>query len=189
MHHIAIFASGKGTNAENIIRHFKKSQVARVVLLVCNHANAQATSRASSLGINTYIVSNDELKNPVQLLNVLEKHNISFIVLAGFLKLIPESIIHNFQNRIINIHPALLPKFGGKGMYGLNVHRAVIDAGEKESGITIHYVNEHFDEGEIIFQKKVMVDAGETPESLSDKIHKLEYANYPRVIEAILKKA
>lgn len=186
MHHIAIFASGTGTNAENIIRHFKNSEKARVALLVCNDDTAPVVARAKNLLIDVCIVSRGDLINTERLQKILEVHSISFIVLAGFLKLIPAEIIRQYQNRIINIHPALLPRFGGKGMYGRFVHEAVISSGEKESGITIHYVNAHFDEGEIIFQKKISVDKNETPKSLAGKIHTLEYEFYPEVILSLL---
>jgi phosphoribosylglycinamide formyltransferase-1 len=183
---IAIFASGSGSNAENISRFFKQHSGIEVCLFLTNKPDAPVIERAKKLGIPCFIFSRDDFYNSDRVVNELREYNIDFIVLAGFLWLIPSALIHNFPKRIINIHPALLPKYGGKGMYGTRVHQAVIENGEKESGITIHYVNAEYDAGAIIFQAKCPVDSKETPESLAQKVHKLEYEHFPRVIEKVL---
>jgi phosphoribosylglycinamide formyltransferase-1 len=188
MKNIVVFASGSGTNTENIIRYFEKSDAAKVNLVVCNDEKAGVVERVKKLSVACYIISDVDLQNPESLIEMLRKNKPSLIVLAGFLKLVPAKIISTYRGRIINIHPALLPRFGGKGMYGSRVHRAVIDAGEKESGITIHLVNEKFDEGEIIFQKKISLEKNETKKSLAEKIHELEYEHYPFAIQNFLKK-
>ena len=186
MKRIAIFASGSGTNAENIVCYFKQSHIAHVQLILTNNAHAGVIARAHNLQVHCNVFSNDDLKQEGRILALLQLHKIDFVVLAGFLKLMPTDIIKAFKGNIINIHPALLPKFGGIGMYGRHVHEAVIKAGEKVSGITIHHVNEKFDEGEIIFSVKVNVDKNETPESLANKIHHLEYKYFPKTIEKII---
>ncbi len=186
MKRIAIFASGSGSNAENIICYFKNSPLAHVQLILTDNAMAGVISRAHNLGVHCEIFNVDDLKQQGKILILLLLHKIDFVVLAGFLKLMPADIIQAYKGRIINIHPALLPAFGGKGMYGLNVHNAVIKSGAKESGITIHHVNEKFDDGEIIFQAKVEVDKNETAETLADKIHQLEYKHFPIIIEKII---
>ena len=188
MKRIAIFASGSGTNAENIIRYFQNSPAAQVALVLTNKADAGVLERAARFNIPARIFTREDFRNSTPVETALEKARIDLIVLAGFLLLVPESLIRKYHRRIINIHPALLPKFGGKGFYGMNVHAGVLAAGEKKSGITIHYVNEHFDRGEIIFQKEINVEPGETPESLAEKIHRLEYEHFPRVIEEVLQK-
>jgi len=183
---IAIFASGAGSNAEKIITHLKHHSSIEVALIVCNKPEAGVLSIASANHIPTLLIEKEQFFRGDSYLPELKKHGIDFIVLAGFLWKIPAALIAAYPNRIINIHPALLPKYGGKGMYGMKVHEAVIDAGEKESGITIHYVNEHFDEGEPIFQASCTIDAGETPESLAQKIHLLEHRHFPEEIEKLL---
>ena len=186
MKRIAIFASGEGTNAQQIIDYFRGKDI-RISLIVCNNPKANVLNRAEQNKIPLLLINKEEFQNGDTLQKKLEEEKIDWIVCAGFLWKIPDSILYNFPNRIVNIHPALLPKFGGKGMYGLNVHKAVIEAGEKESGITIHFLNEHYDEGEIILQKKIIVERNETPESLSKKIHQLEHEWYPKTIEQLLK--
>jgi len=182
---IIIFASGSGSNAETIVRYFKKRDDVRIPLILSNRADAYVHTRAKYLGIKSVTFGKDEFQTS-QFAEMLLKTGADLIILAGFLWLILPAIIDKFPNRIINIHPALLPKYGGKGMYGLNVHKAVIDNHETESGITIHYVNEKYDEGNIIFQAKCPVKADDTAETLAERVHKLEYENYPGVIEKIL---
>jgi phosphoribosylglycinamide formyltransferase-1 len=183
---IAIFASGSGTNAENISHYFKNSETAIISLILTNKSDAYVIKRAENLNIPVKIFNRDDFYNTSKVLDCLVENEIDLIVLAGFLWLIPENITRSFSNRIINIHPALLPEFGGKGMYGDFVHKKVIECGKTESGITIHYVNEKYDDGNIIFQAKCEVTKSDTSESLACKIHKLEYDNYPRVIESII---
>ena len=187
MINIAVFASGNGSNAENIIRYFKDNEEIRVALVLSNNKNAYVHTRAKNLGVPSYTFSKDEFDKGDPVLQKLQEYRIDFIVLAGFLLKVPEPILKAYPQRIVNIHPALLPKYGGKGMYGDRVHKAVIQAGEKESGITIHWVNEHYDEGEIIFQARCPVLPSDTPEELAQRIHKLEYEYYPQVIEKIAK--
>lgn len=184
---IAIFASGSGTNAENIIRHFNqsKSSKIKVQILLSNTDKAFAIQRAIKLGITTYVFTKNELING-DVSNVLKKNKIDYIILAGFLIKIPETITNEFSNQIINIHPALLPSYGGKGMYGMNVHKAVIEAGEKESGITIHLVDENYDEGKHLFQTRCSIDKLDKPEDLAEKIHLLEQLHFPQVIEEFI---
>ncbi|MHC1703805.1 MAG: phosphoribosylglycinamide formyltransferase [Tenuifilaceae bacterium] len=186
MNNIAIFASGSGTNAENIINHFKSKNIAKVTLILTENPNAYVLERAKNQNIKTIVFNIDELKGGF-VLSQLKSQQIDYIVLAGFLKLFPAEIIDEFPHRIVNIHPALLPKFGGKGMYGEKVHKAVIESGDRESGISIHYVNKHYDEGNIIFQAKCMVTENDSPESLAQKIHALEYKYFPQVIEDCIK--
>jgi phosphoribosylglycinamide formyltransferase-1 len=186
MNKIAIFASGSGTNAENIITHFKQGEVARVVLILSDNRDAYVLERARKLDVPAQYFQSDDLMNG-KILEILQKHQTDFIVLAGFLKLFPQSIIEKFPNKIVNIHPALLPKFGGKGMYGDRVHKAVIASGEGESGITIHFVNKNYDDGNIIFQAKCPVLPDDMPETLAQRIHQLEYEFFPKVIESLLK--
>ncbi|MFN2423002.1 MAG: phosphoribosylglycinamide formyltransferase [Cryomorphaceae bacterium] len=190
MSNIAIFASGGGSNALEIIRRFKESRSGdKVALLVANKPGIGAIAHAKAHGIPTEVVPGSVLKStPEQLLKMLHHHRIDFIALAGFLAMVPAEVTREFSGRMVNIHPALLPDYGGKGMYGDHVHRAVLSDGRTETGITIHYVNEVYDDGEIIFQTKTPIDPGETLESLKAKIQKLEHANYPKVIESCLKK-
>ena len=186
MKKIAIFASGSGSNAENIIQYFLSKPEISVDSVFCNVAEAYVLKRAEKYNIPTFLFNREDLKNQEKVLQILQERQIDFIVLAGFLWLMPSFIVSAFPNRIINIHPALLPHHGGKGMYGMKVHEAVIAAGEKESGITIHYINNQYDKGDPILQARCPVEAGETPESLAKKVHALEYAHFPRVIEEIL---
>lgn len=186
MKNIAIFASGSGTNAENLIRFFRTHPVARVKLVLTNRPGAKVIERAQSYHIETFVFDRDGFYHTGEVAAVLEEKGIDFIVLAGFLWLVPDPILERFDNKIVNIHPALLPKFGGKGMFGRHVHEAVIASGDKFSGITIHRVNQHYDQGDIVFQATCPVVPGETPESLALKIHDLEYTHFPRVVEQLL---
>jgi len=187
MQRIVIFASGSGTNAENIIRHFQKSSMARVNWVLCNKEGAGVLSRAKRLGVSTRVFTKKELFSKEFIEFVVAEGD--FVVLAGFLLKVPNELTRAFEGAMVNIHPALLPKYGGKGMYGMNVHRAVVENREKESGITIHYVNENYDEGAIIFQKSVAVDLQDSPEDVARKIHILEQENFPVVIEQVIGKA
>ena len=186
MKRIAIFASGSGTNAENIIRYFQERADASVVQVLTNNQHAKVLDRAKNQKISAFSFNRTALYKSADVLNLLKNAHIDLIVLAGFLWKFPANIIDAFPQKVINIHPALLPKYGGKGMYGAHVHKAVIENQEKESGITIHYVNEQYDEGAIIFQAKTAVDSTDTPETLAAKIHQLEYAHFPKVIEKLL---
>jgi phosphoribosylglycinamide formyltransferase-1 len=186
MNNIAIFASGSGTNAEAIVEHFKKKHLSPVKLIISNNADAFVLERAKKYGIKTKVLTRKQLFEGDFVAQLLIQEEIAFIVLAGFMVLVPESVLNVYKNRIINIHPALLPKFGGKGMYGMHVHEAVIKSGEHESGITIHYVNSEYDKGEIILQAKCKVEPYDTPETLAQKIHTLEYEYYPKIIESII---
>ncbi len=181
---IVIFASGSGTNAQNIIEYYIDNKNVIIDSLWSNNPNAYALARAKNLGVETFVFTNDELVNTSVIVEELKKRKIDLIVLAGFLWLIPVHLIRNFK--IINIHPALLPKYGGKGMYGLKVHQAVVSNKDEESGITIHYVNEKYDEGEIIFQVKCPVLPSDTPEDVAVKVHGLEYRYFPEVISKVL---
>ncbi|MDR0745543.1 MAG: phosphoribosylglycinamide formyltransferase [Mediterranea sp.] len=186
MKNIAIFASGSGTNAENIIRYFTHSETIRVVVVLSNNQKAGVHERVNKLDVPSFVFSRDEFAEASRILDKLAEYKVEFIVLAGFMNKISGSLLQAFPNKIINIHPALLPKYGGKGMYGMHVHEAVVVAGEKESGITIHYINEYYDEGEIIFQAVCPLLATDTPEEVAIKIHTLEHRYYPRVIEEVL---
>ena len=186
MKRIVIFASGSGTNAENISLFFQESDLASVVHILTNKKDAKVLKRAKRLKINSLVFNKEDFLNQEKIGKFLKKEA-DFIVLAGFLWKIPEHIIEAFPNKIINIHPALLPKYGGKGMYGMHVHEAVVSNKEKETGITIHYVNKNYDEGAIIFQKRVALSSEDTPEIVAEKIHQLEQENFPKVIENILK--
>jgi len=188
MKNIAIFASGSGTNAENLIRFFRTSQFGRVRVVLTNRSDAGVIDRAQSLEIESLVFTREQFYSSNEVLDLLIERDIDYIVLAGFLWLVPENMLLPFENKIVNIHPALLPKYGGKGMYGSRVHRVVIETGESESGITIHYVNPEYDEGDIIFQARCDIEPGESPDSLAEKIHELEYKFFPTVVENLLKK-
>ncbi|MCE5347332.1 MAG: phosphoribosylglycinamide formyltransferase [Bacteroidales bacterium] len=188
MRNIAILASGSGTNAENIIKYFSNAKTANVSLVMSNKRQAMVLKRAEAHGIRTVFFERNEFYVTGKVLRYLDLYKIDFIVLAGFLWLVPENILKKYTGRIINIHPALLPSYGGKGMYGDVVHKAVIDNHETESGITIHYVNKFYDSGDIIFQVRCKVDPSDTPDSLAQKVHALEYAHYPKVIEDLVVK-
>ena len=183
---IAIFASGSGTNAENIVRYFSGSKTIQIALILTNKPDAFVIERGKNLGIPVIVFNKDDFYQNSRVLNILKTENIDWVILAGFLWLIPQTITHAFENKIVNIHPALLPDFGGKGMYGDNVHKKVIESGRTESGITIHFVNEKYDEGNIIFQAKCNITKEDTYESLAKKIHLLEYEYFPKVIENII---
>ena len=185
MKKIVIFASGSGTNAENIVLYFNKIEVAKVIYIFSNNANAKVLERAKSLNIPTEVFSKEEF-NGDKVLQKLNSIQPDLIILAGFLLKFPQNCVAAFPNKIINIHPALLPKYGGKGMYGMNVHRAVIENNESETGITIHYVNENYDEGNIIFQKSVPLSVNETPEEVAAKVYELEQKWFPEVIEKLI---
>lgn len=185
MKKIVIFASGSGTNAENIIKHFKNTSIGTVVAVFTNNPKAYVIERAKNFQLPTEIFSKEEL-NSDKILQKINAIQPDLIVLAGFLLKFPENIIAQYPDKIINVHPALLPKYGGKGMYGMNVQKAIVENKEKETGITIHYVNENYDEGNIIFQKKVTVLVTDTPEVVAEKIHELEQKYFPAVIEDLL---
>lgn len=183
---IAIFASGSGSNAENIIRYFRNNDSICVSLVLSNKSDAYVLERAHRLGVSCNVFPKEDWIAGDEVLAVLQEYRIDFIILAGFLVRVPDLILHAYPNKIINIHPALLPKFGGKGMYGSRVHEAVVAAGEKESGITIHYINERYDEGNTIFQATCPVLPNDTPEDVAEKVHALEYKHFPLVIEKVL---
>lgn len=187
MKNIAIFASGNGTNAERIIRYFEQDDQISVRLVLTNNPKAGVLERAKKLGVNCLVFDRPAFYQTDEILDALKDNRIDLIVLAGFLWLVPVNILRSFEGRIINIHPALLPKYGGKGMYGRHVHEAVISSGDPVSGITIHQVNEKYDEGQIIFQKELPVSRSDTPDTLAGKIHELEYRYFPIVIEELLK--
>jgi phosphoribosylglycinamide formyltransferase 1 len=185
LRNIAIFASGTGSNALKIIQHFKGSSVLRVALVVSNKPDAYVLQIASEHHLPTAIIQRREFYDTTHLLGVLAEHEVTHIVLAGFLWLIPTYLVKAFPNQIINIHPALLPKYGGKGMYGAHVHEAVFAAKETLSGITIHYVNEEYDEGQIIFRAACLLDSNDTPQSIAKKVLKLEHYYFPKIIAQI----
>ena len=185
MKKIVIFASGSGTNAENIIRYFKSTNTGTVVSVFTNNPNAKVIERVKNYEIPTEIFSKEELYSSKVLQKLIDIAP-DLIVLAGFLLKLPKSIVESYSDSIINIHPALLPKYGGNGMYGMNVHKSIVENREKETGITIHYVNENYDEGNIIFQKKVTLLITDTAEVVAEKIHELEQRYFPEVIEKLL---
>lgn len=182
---IAIFASGSGSNAENIIHYFSESDKFVFPVILSNKADAFVHERAKKLEINSFTFSREQFVAGEEVLSFLKTFKIDYIILAGFLLKVPEVLIRAFPNKIINIHPALLPNYGGKGMYGDNVHKAVKAAGDSESGITIHYVNENYDEGNIILQAKCPLTDEDTPETIAQKVHKLEYEHFPKAVEMI----
>lgn len=184
---IVIFASGSGTNTERIIQHFTNSAVAEVVCVLSNKADAFVLQRAQKYDICNAAFNREELYSEQGVLPLLEKCNPDLIVLAGFLWKFPQHILKHFPDRVINIHPALLPKYGGKGMYGMHVHEAVVAQQETETGITIHYVNENYDDGAIIFQATTSVEPDDTAEMVAAKIHQLEYEHFPLVIEQLIR--
>lgn len=186
MKKIVVFASGSGTNAENIIKYFRKSDVASVTLLLSNNKGAKVLERAKKLSVPSLVFTKNELNNTDLITKTLKTERPDLIVLAGFLLKFPENILNIFSNKVINIHPALLPKYGGKGMYGMRVHEKVVENGEKETGITIHYVNKNYDEGATIFQESFLLSQNETAGSLAKKIHALEYEYFPKVIRELL---
>ena len=186
---IAIFVSGSGSNCENLIRYFSGSDRVNSALVVSNKPDAYALVRAKNLGVPTAVVTKAELNDPDVMMPLLQQYDIHFIVLAGFLPLVPNFLIDAFPRRIINIHPSLLPKYGGKGMWGHHVHEAVKAAGEKESGITIHWVTPVCDGGDIIAQYRVALSPDDTPDDIFDKVHELEMKYFPQVVEQVLNEA
>lgn len=186
MVNIAIFASGSGSNAERIAHYFSDSNHVNIALILCNKQDAFVFERAKKLGIEALFLNKGQMNDSTVLLPVLQERSIDFVVLAGYLLLIPRFLIQAFPSKIVNIHPALLPNYGGKGMYGMHVHQAVIQNKESSSGITIHFVNEQYDEGGIILQAHCELNATDTPESLAQKIHFLEHRYFPIAIEHIL---
>ncbi len=186
MKRIAILASGSGTNAENLIRFFRTHPSGRVVIVLTNRPGAGVIQRSEALHVETVVFNREQFYESDEVIDHLKEREIDLVILAGFLWLVPSSLIQAFSGRIINIHPALLPCYGGKGMYGSKVHEAVVASGDTESGITIHYVNQEYDEGNIVFQAKCEVRKGDTPEILADRIHQLEYEHFPVVVEKLL---
>ena len=186
MTHIAIFVSGSGTNCENIIRYFQCSNDIKINLVLSNKADAYALVRAQKLGVETCVLSKADFNNATKLMPILERHNIDFIVLAGFLLFIPDFLIKAYPHKMLNLHPALLPKFGGKGMWGHHVHEAVKAAGEKETGMTVHWVSSEIDGGEIIAQYKTPLSPDDNPDNIAEKEHVLEMKYFPQIIEKII---
>jgi len=185
--HLVIFASGAGSNAQQVINYFRNSALAKIALIVCNKPRAGVVGIAEKENIPVLLIEKERFFRGDAYLPELQNVKTDLIILAGFLWKIPQILIQNYPRHIINIHPALLPKYGGKGMYGQYVHEAILNAGEMESGITIHYVDEHYDNGDIIFQTACPVLESDTPETLAHRIHKLEHLHYPIVIEDLLK--
>ncbi len=185
---IAIFASGSGSNAQKIMEHFKRSAEAEVVLILTNNPQAYVLQRADNFEIPSHIFTRGEFYQTDDVIKLLKNLQVDLVVLAGFLWLVPPALLKAFPNKIINLHPALLPKYGGKGMYGDHVHKAVLAAGDEESGITIHFVNEQFDEGEILHQSRFKIEPGDTLEVIKFKGQQLEHHHFPRVIENLLRK-
>ena len=183
---LVIFASGSGTNAENIIKYFQKDKRVKVEAVFSNNRAAKVLERAHKLNVKALHFDREALYGSNEMLNLLKDMNPDLIVLAGFLWIFPQNLLDRFQNRVINIHPALLPKYGGKGMYGMKVHEAVLEKKELETGISIHYVNENYDEGKLIFQATCPVESTDTAEDIANKIHALEYKHFPEVIEKLL---
>lgn len=183
---IAIFASGSGSNAENLIHYFERSKHVDIVLILSNKPDAFVHERAKKLHIPSLSFTKNQFSESDYILKLLQEKKIDLIILAGFLLKVPTNLIHAYPNRIINIHPALLPKYGGKGMYGQYVHEAVVAHNEKETGISIHYVNEHYDEGTIIFQAKCAVLPTDTADDVAQRVHQLEYEHFPKVVEKFI---
>ncbi len=187
MKNIAVFASGSGTNAENIHNYFLNNNYINIKIILTNNRKAYVIESAKKNKISCFVFTNDDFYKNETVLKKLIQNKIDLIVLAGFIKLVPENIIERFPKKIINIHPALLPKYGGKGMFGDSVHKAVLNAKEKKTGITVHYVNKEYDKGEVIMQKTVQINNNDTCHTIAQKVHYLEYKFYPKVIEQILK--
>jgi phosphoribosylglycinamide formyltransferase 1 len=181
---IAVLASGSGSNAQKIMEYFADNETIKVDCLLSNNPSAYALERATKMNVDTFVITREQFYHSEYVSDLFIRRDISLLVLAGFLWLVPEYLVNSFK--IINIHPALLPSYGGKNMYGMNVHRAVIANREKFSGITIHYVNKNYDEGDIIFQAVCEISGSDTPESLAEKVHRLEHEHYPRIIDEIL---
>lgn len=185
MTRIALFASGSGTNVENIANYFNGRTTAKPACVLCNNPDAFVLERAKRLGLESMTFTRTEFNDGKKIMEYLAKHDIDMIVLAGFLWLVPQYLIDAYPSRIVNIHPALLPKFGGKGMYGMHVHEAVKQSGETETGITIHLIDGNYDKGCTVFQAKVAIDPSDSPDDIANKVHALEYKYYPEVIEKI----
>lgn len=185
---IAIFASGSGSNAQKIMEHFKYSNDAEVVLVLCNNPDAYVLQRADNFETPSHVFDRHEFYQTDDVVALLKRLEVDLIALAGFLWLVPDNLLQAFPNKIINIHPSLLPKYGGKGMYGDRVHQAVLDAKDEEHGISIHFVNENFDEGEIIYQGRFKVEPGDSLEEIKFKGQQLEHLHYPKVLENLIKK-
>lgn len=185
---ISIFVSGNGTNAENFIRYFQGNEHIEVASVLCNHAQAPVIERLKPYGYTVQVFDRESWKKPDEIVHLLQKQGIDLIVLAGFLAIVHEPLLSAFEGRIVNIHPSLLPKFGEKGMWGHHVHEAVVAAGEKESGITVHLVSGQVDGGAIVDQRRCPLLAGDTPESLEARVHALEYRYYPEIVEQLLLK-
>lgn len=183
MKRIAMFASGNGTNVQRICEYFKGHPEIEPALVISDNEKAFVLKRAENLGVDALWISKKQLQDEDFVMEILKKYKIDFVVLAGFLRLVPSYLVHAFDKKMLNIHPALLPKYGGKGMYGMRVHEAVVAAKEKESGISIHYVSEQYDEGDIVFQAKCFVRPQDTAEDLARNIHALEYSHFPQEIE------
>ena len=186
MKRLSIFVSGNGTNLQRIAEYFANNPEVEIVNVVCNNPQAYSIQRAKNLGIPLRMINKEEFRSEA-FVEEMQALNVDLIVLAGFLWKLPEALVKAFPRKIVNIHPALLPKYGGKGFYGEHVHEAVVKAKEAQSGITVHYVNELYDSGEIILQARVSLDENETPDSLAAKIHGLEQAYFPVAIEQVLK--
>lgn len=186
MKKIAIFASGSGSNAQKIMERFQNNDSIEVSLVLTNNSKAKVLDRAKNFGVETMVFNRQQFRDDNTVLEALQQRNIDLVVLAGFLWLVPQKYVTIFPNQIINIHPALLPNYGGKGMYGMNVHEAVKANGEKETGITIHFVNEKYDDGAHIFQAKCSVAENDTPDDIANNIHQLEHEHFPKVIEDLL---
>ena len=184
---IAIFASGRGSNARKIIEYFEGNETIEIALIVSNKETAPVLDIGKQFDINKLVINRKLFYQSEDVLIDLQNHRIDFIVLAGFMWLVPAYLVQHFPNKIVNIHPALLPKYGGKGMYGMNVHQAVKAANETETGITIHFVNEQYDEGNIIFQASTGIETTDTPEIIAQKVHQLEHKHFPRIIEATIR--
>lgn len=185
MKKIVLFASGSGSNAENIIKYFKDSPAVEIAAVISNKPEAKVLERAANHQVPAFVFLKDDFSTD-KVLNKIQEIKPDLIVLAGFLLKFPSDIIELYPNKIINIHPALLPKYGGKGMYGMNVHKAILENQETETGISIHYVDEHYDNGDMIFQQKVPIEDCKTPEAIAQKVHELEHKHFPKVIEQLL---
>lgn len=183
---IAVFASGNGSNAQRLADYFSGTSILEIAAIYCNNPDAYVLKRAEKLGIPAVVFNRSTFYNTTAILEDMKSRDIDWIILAGFLWLIPDYIVQEFPRRIVNIHPALLPLYGGKGMYGMKVHQAVVAAADNESGISIHYVNEHYDEGDIIFQARCKVNSSDTAETLAAKIHELEYEHFPVVLRNLI---
>ncbi len=183
---IAIFASGTGSNAKKIVEYFSQKTGVNVSLVVSNNPSAKVLEMAKDKGVPTLLVTRKEFYGNKDILKIFNKYSVDYVVLAGFLWLVPTYLVKAYGNRMVNVHPALLPKFGGKGMYGMNVHKAVKKAGEKESGITIHFVNEQYDDGSIVFQKSCRLTDDDTPQSIADKVLSLEHRYFPIIIDKLV---